>query len=86
MQQSRFEGRLFLHYRTANNSAFRRERWAVVPPRPLPLLGLPTGMTTVITNAYGDSCAYLQIRRTCVAGCAIGPWDGAYSGAFSRAM
>jgi hypothetical protein len=65
---------------------FRRERWAVVPPRPLPLPGLPTGMTTIITNAYGNSCAYLQIRRTCAAGCAIGPWDGAYSGAFSRVM
>jgi hypothetical protein len=45
-----------------------------------------TGMTSPITNPYGKSYVYLQICRTCAAGCAIGPRDGAYSGAFSRVM
>ncbi len=65
---------------------FRRGRRGGEPPRPLPLPGLPTGMTTIITNAYDNSCACLQIRRTCAARCAIGPRDGAYGGAFARVM
>jgi hypothetical protein len=53
---------------------------------PLPLHGLPTGMTTIITNPYDNPYVYLQIRRTCAAGCAIGPRDVSSGGTFSRVM
>jgi hypothetical protein len=55
-------------------------------PTPLPLPRLPTGMTTVITNAYGNSYAYLQIGETCAAGRHIGCQNGSHSGTFSRVM
>jgi hypothetical protein len=45
-----------------------------------------TGMTTPITNAYGDSCVYLQIGETCAAGRHIGLRNGSYGGTFSRVM
>jgi hypothetical protein len=51
---------------------------------PLPLHGLRTGMTTIITNPYDNPYVYLQIRRTCAAGCAIGPRDVSSGGTFSR--
>jgi hypothetical protein len=53
---------------------------------PLPLHGLPTGMTTIITNPYDNPYVYLQIRRTCAAGCAIGPRDVSSGGTFSQVM
>jgi hypothetical protein len=45
-----------------------------------------TGMTTVITNAYGNSCAYLQIGETCAARRHIGFRNGSPGGTFSRVM
>jgi hypothetical protein len=55
----------------------------------LPALFLSMGAywyDNTITNAYGNSCVYLQIGETCVAGRHIGSRDGSYSGAFSRVM
>jgi hypothetical protein len=45
-----------------------------------------TGMTTPITNAYGDSCAYLQIGKTCAAGRRIASRNGSPGGTFARVM
>lgn len=71
---------------TATTPRFRRGRRGGQPPRPLPLPGLPTGMTTPITNAYGNSRVYLQFCETCAARRHIGPRNGSPGGTFSRVM
>jgi hypothetical protein len=45
-----------------------------------------TGMTNPITNAYGNSCVYLQIGEICAAGRHIGFRNGSPGGTFSRVM